>query len=46
MNNPKTLHVSVKNRARISAFGKYHETWDQVISRILDIAESKMGGKV
>jgi len=36
----KTLHVSVKNRNRLSAFGDHGDSWNEVIGKVLDIAEN------
>lgn len=35
----KTLHVSIENRKRLSAFGAHGDTWNDIIGKVLDIAE-------
>ena len=35
----KTLHVDVENRKRLSTFGVHGDTWNDIVGKVLDIAE-------
>jgi hypothetical protein len=40
----KTIRLSTKNYARITQFGKYEETMDEIVNRILNQIENTGSG--
>jgi len=36
-----TISIDIKTKKRLKKYGKFHDSWDKIVNKLLDIVEKK-----